>query len=534
MALEFDRLGHEVLVLESGGAEPDSRSTEDSRAIIVNPQTHAPMEIAVCRTFGGTSWAWGGRCVPFDDIDFVERDHVPYSTWPINHGEIKPWHAKAAEYLLCGNDKFEGQPAKLPSSNATLSITCLERWATEPRIALIHRERIDQSELITLCLNSTVVDLDLGRDGHSVEGIVVAKPDGSKTTVRARNVVLAMGGVETTRLLLAIQQRWKDHFGGVDGPLGRYYMGHISGKIANIVFNKPEYAAGLDFEKDATESFTRKRFTLTAEAQLQHRLMNTAFWPDNPPFCDPTHRSGVLSSVFLALSFPPLGRRLVSEGIRLAHIGSRPRHYAAHLKNAILGVPGGARDIVNILRERFLSKPRKPGFLVRNKAGKYALHYHAEQEPNPESRILLSNETDRFGMPRTIIDFRFTNNDVNSVIASHQVLDTALQASGIGRLEYRYSLDELPERVRTQAADGYHQAGSTRMGHDAKSSVVDADLKVHGVGNLYIASSSVFPTTGQANSTFPAVALGLRLAHHLVQIADQCSEKTGDKSANAL
>jgi choline dehydrogenase-like flavoprotein len=171
--------------------------------------------------------------------------------------------------------------------------------------------------------------------------------------------------------------------------------------------------------------------------------------------------------------------------------------------------------MANILRDRFLSKPGKPGFLVRNAGGKYALHYHGEQEPNPDSRIVLTNETDRFGLPRVAIDFRFTQGDVRSVINSHEVLDSALRAASIGRLEYRYPADQLFDSVLAQASDGYHQAGTTRMGADPSDSVVDSNLKVHNIANLHVASSSVFPTTGQANSTLPAVALGVRLIHHL-------------------
>ena len=118
-------------------------------------------------------------------------------------------------------------------------------------------------------------------------------------------------------------------------------------------------------------------------------------------------------------------------------------------------------------------------------------------------------------MPRAIIDLRFTEQDVQSVIDSHAVLDEALRANGIGRLEYWYPAEQLRERVYAQATDGFHQVGTTRMGNDPAQSVVDAELKVHGVENLYVASSSVFPTTGQANSTLLAVAFAVRLAARL-------------------
>jgi choline dehydrogenase-like flavoprotein len=512
LALEFERLGRDVLVLESGDATVDPSATDASRAELASTHTHAPMERAVCRALGGTSWTWGGRCVPFDDIDFQERPFVPNSSWPIGHDEITPWYGKAAEYLLCGDDTFQlPDPCKLGDD---VTAAFIERWSTQPRLMLVHLEHIRQSKRITVCLNSTVVDLDLGADGSAAERVLGAAPTG-RFSVTAREVVLAGGGVETTRLLLAVQRRWPNRFGGIDGPLGRYYMGHISGKIASIAFTDPDRIRDFDFAIDSTGAYIRRRFVLTRSAQMRYGVLNTAFWPDNPPFYDYRHRNAVLSAVFLALAIPPVGRRLLPEAIRLAHVGSPPYHVGSHLINLLSGAPTSVTHMVKILRERVFGKPRKPGFLVRNRGGKYALHYHAEQEPHPDSRIVLTRETDRYGLLRVRIDFRFTGFDAQSVVTSHEVLDSALRKSGMGSLDYWYPQNDLQRAVLAQASDGFHQAGTTRMGNDPNQSVVDKDLNVHGISNLHVASTSVLPTTGQANSTLIGTALAMRLAHHL-------------------
>lgn len=516
IALECERLGLEVLVLEAGETTVNSALAEASRAQIVDPERHADMEIAVCRALGGTSWTWGGRCVPYDDIDFAPRTFVADAEWPLTHDEIRPWYKNAAEYLLCGSDRID-YPFPRPLSNG-VTLNFVERWARESRVILEHRERLVAAKHVHISLKTTVTGLNLNANQSQVESVSVVTPDGP-ATVKARRIILAMGGVETTRLLLNVQQKYPNAIGGVDGPLGRFYMGHISGKIASIVFNDPKAIAELDFQlepqPDGSAAWIRRRFMLTEAAQQEHKLLNTAFWPDNPAFYNPSHRSGVLSSVFLALAFPPSGRKLLSEAIRLAHIGPKPRPYFAHLRNAILGAPQGGMDIYRILRDRFLRKPKKPGFLVSNRGGRYALHYHAEQIPNPESRIQLADELDAYGVRRAKIDLRFTEQDVQSVIDSHAILDKALQANKIGRLEYLYEGAKLREKVWAQAADGFHQVGTTRMGTDSAANVVDPDLRVHGLTNLYVASSSVFPTSGQANSTMLAVAFGLRLVHHL-------------------
>jgi choline dehydrogenase-like flavoprotein len=516
IALECERLGIDVLILEAGETAVNPALAESSRALIVDPERHADMEIAVCRALGGTSWTWGGRCVPYDDIDFAQRDFVADAEWPLTHDEIRPWYKPAAEYLLCGSDRID-YPFLRPLSNG-VTLNFVERWARESRVILEHRDRLIAAKHAHISLKTTVTGLNLNENQSHVESISVVTP-GGQATVNARRIILAMGGVETTRLLLNVQQKYPNTLGGVDGPLGRFYMGHISGKIASIVFEDPKSIAELDFklepQPDGSAAWIRRRFMLTEQAQMEHKVLNTAFWPDNPAFYNPSHRSGVLSSVFLALAFPPSGRKLLSEAIRLAHIGPKPRPYFAHLRNAILGAPQGAMDIYRILRDRFIRKPKKPGFLVSNRGGRYALHYHAEQIPNPDSRIQLADETDASGVRRAKIDLRFTEQDVQSVIDSHEILDKALQANNIGHLEYLYEGAKLRDKVWAQAADGFHQVGTTRMGTDPETNVVDPDLRVHGLTNLHVASSSVFPTSGQANSTMLAVAFGLRLVHHL-------------------
>lgn len=512
LALEFERLGRDVLVLESGGIELNPTLADASRAIIADSSRHAAMEISVCRALGGTSWTWGGRCVAYDDIDWIDRPFVPGVHWPLRHDDLRPWYRPATDYLLCGNGSYDPPYGRTLADGLTLDF--VEHWSRSTQIILQHRARLLASQRIKLSLNSTVTGLNFSADDNKIEGLKVASPEGERT-VKAKKIILALGGVETTRLLLSAQRNSPRHFGGVDGPLGRYYMGHLSGKIADIIFDDPATIKDLDFKLDETRSYYRRRFMLTADAQLRNKLLNTAFWPDNPPFYDPTHGSGVLSAVFLALAFPPTGRRLLSEAIRLIHTGPRPLKVGPHIKNAILGSPRGAMDIFRILRDRFLTKPRKPGFLVSNSTGQYALHYHAEQIPNPGSRIKIGDETDGFGLPRAHIDLRYTDQDYQSVIDSHRVLDQALRANGIGRLQYRYPPEQLLQRVNEQAADGLHQIGTTRMGNDLANSVVDSNLKVHGLENLYVASSSVFPTSGQANSTLLAVAFALRLVHYL-------------------
>jgi choline dehydrogenase-like flavoprotein len=507
LAIACERLGLDTLVLESGQSEIYPKPTKDSDALIVDQEHHDPMEMTVRRALGGGSWLWAGRCVPFDPIDFIPRDFVPGSDWPIRYEDVQPWYRSACEYLQAG-DTFQ-IPFKRELGSG-LTVDFLEHWTIEPHVAVLYRERLQNSERIKICLRTTVIDLDLGEEGRWVQALVVATDKG-KVRVKARRVVLATGGVEATRLLLAVQRNWPDHFGGTDGPLGRYYMGHLAGTIANLVFDDPRSSTDYEFFRDASGAYARRRFMLTWETQLKNKVLNTAFWLANPQLNDSRHKSGILSALFL------LGKRLRSEPleVREIEIRSKPYQVGAHLLNIVKDSPCLVRDTFLILYDEMFNKPKLPAYTIRNRGGRVKLRYHGEQVPNSHNRITLTDELDRHGLPRVAVDFRFTDQDVRSVVDSHYLLDASLQANGIGHLELRYPSDQLYDGVLEQSIDGHHQVGTTRMGDDPRDSVVDQNLQVHGVDNLSIVSTSVYRTDGQASSTLLAVALAMRLASHL-------------------
>jgi hypothetical protein len=308
-------------------------------------------------------------------------------------------------------------------------------------------------------------------------------------------------------------------------------MGHLSGTIASLVFDDPASIAAYELVLDSGGAYRRRRFALTAQTQLENRLLNCGFWVDNPQFCDPRHGNGVLSAYFLALTIPALHRRAQAASDRPLDLGPKPYPIGAHLMNIVRDAPQLAKDMYMILRDLVFTQIKKSSYTLHNRGGRFALYYHGEQMPNPNNRIFLTDEMDRHGLPRAAIDFRFADEDVRSIVASHHLLNAGLQTNRIGRLEFRYPPERLESRVMELAKDGHHQAGSTRIGDDPGDSVVDRNLKVHGVDNLYVASTSVYRTDGQANSTFLAVALAMRLAAHLNCLA--WSQDQGALSSHA-
>ena len=516
LALEAAQSGQRVLLVDAGtmqsGKHDVDPEADGHRVEIVDHARHAPLEQIIRRGIGGTSWLWGGRCVAFEPIDFEARDYVPDSAWPIDMQDVEKWLDAAAEHLDCGGAVFRSSRADWDGLGG-FEMSQLERWARQPKLAPRLGARVVAHPGISVLLESPLVDIEFAADG-AVAGLVVERA-GERLRLTARTYVLAMGGLQITRLLLHLQLRQPELFGGLDGPLGRYYMGHATGSVADIVFDDPARATELDFERDESGAYVRRRFTLTEEAQRSHRVLNTSFYLDNPPFYEYQHRNPTLSLVFLGLVIPPLGRRFIAEGIRLRHIGRPPYHVGAHLLNVARKPWRAATDVLDVLRERYLAPVRRPGFVLRNDSGRYALHYHGEQIPNPDSRVVLQTAD---GVERLKIDYRYVEQDIDSLLRCHELLDEQLRAAGIGRIEFLAS-DEAGIRASLweQATDGFHAIGTTRMSIDPADGVVDRDCRVHGSDNLYIASSSVFRTAGEANPTYLAACLAVRLAHHLAE-----------------
>lgn len=518
LALEAADAGLRVLLLDAGtaaGRENAAARAARPPAHILDPATHAPMEQVTRRGVGGSSWLWGGRCVRFEAIDFEPRDYVDGSGWPLSEADVSPWEAAAAAHLDCGVPTFRSSCPDW-AGLGEVSLSQLERWARQPKLAGGLGATVTAHPGISVLCEATVTDIALDPAGTGVTELLV-RHRGRTLPARALSFVLAGGGLETTRLLLSVQRRLPTHFGGADGPLGRYYMGHLTGSIANIQLTDPADIRDLDFRLDDHNVYVRRRFSFSADSQRERRLLNTSFYADNPPFYEQGHHNSTLSLVFLALSLAPVGRRILAEGIRLRHIGPKPRRYAPHLLNIVKRPFRAVADVLQILRRRYLSRVRKPGFLLRNVAGTYALHFHAEQIPHPDSRVRLNATTGADGQPGLDIDFRYAQQDLDSVLAWHRHLDERLRASGRGRVVYLDADDQREAAVREQATDGFHHIGTTRMSTGPGDGVVDRNCRVHGVDNLYIASSSVFRTAGEANPTFLAVCLAVRLAHHLAE-----------------
>jgi hypothetical protein len=139
-----------------------------------------------------------------------------------------------------------------------------------------------------------------------------------------------------------------------------------------------------------------------------------------------------------------------------------------------------------------------------------------EPAPNPNSRVLLSRELDSLGQPKVMLDWQLTPTlEGNTIRRVLKLFAAEMGRLGLGRVQMDISEDgdAWTERV----VGSFHHIGTTRMHRDERKGVVDENCRVHGLSNLYVAGSSVFPTAGQANPTLTLIALALRLGDRITE-----------------
>ena len=530
LAMELARRGRPTLVIESGLAHP-SEAQDLSRAEIVDPARHDDMRIATARRLGGTSNLWGGRSMPLDPVDFVPRPYAGGARWPIGYDDVAPYYATACRYVGCGEAAFTLAAPELSAANDDFEFDRIERASNRPWFQKAHAASLAASPLIDIRLGATVVEIEFAENGRAT-AVVAAAADGRRLRLAAERIVLAAGGLESTRLLLAAQRCRPLLFSGADGPLGRHYMGHVIGEIADVVFDDARIDAAFDFLRDGRGSFVRRRFAPNPPLMARFDLPNIGFWPVAPPIADPRHGSGALSTVAMALSTPIVGGMILPELIRARHLGGSI-DWLAHARNVACDLPATTAFLARFIRDRYFSAERIPGYFLRNRARRYGLSYHAEQIPNPESRVTLAAETDRLGLPRLRVDLRFSRDDAEGVVRAHRQLALWLAASGFGRVEYRQSEATNVDAALALMSHGSHQIGTARMGANRREGVVDGDLACFDAPNLTVLGSAVFPTSGQANPTLSIVAFAARLADKLAAAPAPSSVTRPQASAHA-
>lgn len=485
--------GLKTVVLEAGGMEYE----EESQALYQGRSTGIPYPVdsTRVRVFGGTSWHWAGHCSKLRPFDFQRHAWLPESGWPITAEEIEPYYRQAHQLLELGRyeygavnfDSLRLPPPVLDGRFTMLQIwrERLERGKTE---ALRFGERfagpLNAARDVDVVLNANVVDLPTNEAGSVVTEVLFRTPEGKAGRARCRQVVLACGGLENPRVLLNATSRVPQGLGNGHGLVGRYFMEHPSSVIGELALNEEGLALIFNYFRndwiDRTEPSASWSPAMAMSSSFQERERV---------------RSGYYR--FWGRSQPSIYGRVPADS------AGRLGHLILHFDEILYNVYGRFAD-------RQIARPMDPD--------KVRVWAQFEQAPNPASRVLLAEETDRFGKRRLGLDWRLSEADQHTLAAMAQALGRESGASGWGRLRLEdWVLDPSAWESR-EWEWACHHMGTTRMGESERTGVVDRDCRVFGVENLHVAGSSVFPTGGFVNPTETIVALSFRLADRLARL----------------
>lgn len=514
LALELSGHGLSVVVLESGRLQADAATQALYAGAVADARLHSPPDKYRQRRLGGSTAIWGGRCVPFDPIDLAARSYVPDSGWPIAYAELAAYYPRANAWAEAGFCEYDaaalfGAPEQAMFRGFRSDVVrtdSLERFSCPTHFGLRYERRLRLAADVRMLLGANCTGLNY-RDG-SIVGARVATLGGNRFAVAARRYVLATGGIETARLLLASDEVCPGGIGNEHDQVGRRYMCHIAGNVGTLRVHAPTAHVRHGYEIAPDGVYCRRRLSLSEAAQRRHGVANMVARLHFPRIADPAHANGVLSGLFLA-------RRLISYeyGKRLEDGRADLGTYARHLGNVLRDAPDTAAFLLHWLRRRTFAERKFPSVILRNRSNRFSLEVHGEQMPNPDSRITLCRERDALGMRRVHVDWRYSAADIDSVRTTLGIFAAEFERSGVATLSFDAA--SLERDLTRFGAYGGHHIGTARMGDDPRSSVVDRNCRVHSTDNLYVAGSAAFPTSSQANPTLTIIALTLRLAEHL-------------------
>ena len=499
VAREFAGQARSVCLLESGGEgyAPGSQSLNEGD---LGGFLRQPLNGVRMRGLGGTTAVWSGRSRPLDRADFEARDWVPESGWPFGREELDPYYARAQEVCQLGPYEYDvgfwekaTQTPRLPIEAGRVE-NALFQNSPPTHFGLVYKQEIEEASNIRCYLNATVTGFDYAETKRAVEAARVQTLEGNAFKVAARQFILALGGIENARFLLLADLEHPGQLGNGFDRVGRYFMDHPE--------QNPAYAVPEDSTIDGTfvtrnlkcsqpQAVLIGFLTLTDEQKKKEGLLNANV------VLNRAHEPGAQKGDGLQSL-----RRLV-ESIKS---GSMPENLGDHISLIVrdygLVADGIYRRVTGENQRVFAAPPSR-----------YLVNMGQETVPDPESRVTLVEARDALGQNRCKVTWKLNELDRRTCRRTLEIVAEEMGRIGFARM--KIELDKDGPDWHASLKSGHHHMGTTRMNKDPKRGVVDANCRVHGVSNLYVAGSSVFPTSGHANPTLTIVALSLRLSDHL-------------------
>ncbi len=479
MSLQLMNTSHKVILLEGGGFDFDDRIQELYKGKLTG-HPYYPNKASRLHLFGGSTGHWGGMCSTFDDIDFEKRDWVENSGWPIKRDDIAAYYPEATKILDLGPNEWDVKYWLEQNSNFNKlplddNVIWSKMWQFSPptRFGTKYKETITKAANIHLYTYANVIDITGNENLAEIKQVTVKNYTGKTHTVKAKYFIVACCSIQNARILLSCNKQAKAGIGNDNDNVGRYFMEHPEIKTGELWLS---HVDPLKLYEMIGGTKARAELAISPAKQRELKVLN-----------------GSISLMPLELS-----KNTIPSVKLWAHDDPRQSWDTFAKYNTL--------DKRNFF-QRMFSKSIYQSF---------GLFTRVEQLPIPTSRVVLSDQKDELGMPRADLHWAMSAIDKKTVFTINKLLGEQVGVAGIGRVKLAdWLADKTDEQLPDFTSGGWHHIGTTRMSSDPKTGVVDADCKIHGIANLYVAGASCYPTGGAVNPTLTAVALSLRLAEHL-------------------
>lgn len=505
-----------VCLIESGGLQPDAASQELYEGAATGDASLDPAASRL-RAFGGGTQVWGGGCIPLGSIDFSHRAWVPHSGWPLSYEQLEPYYAQARSLFGIESHAFvEGSfvagPAAhgLGTDNGVLQNRHFIR--SPVFFGQRFRDELAHAKNVQLLLHAHVLSLESCAQAAHIRAIKVRLRSGRTVDVAAKQYILACGGIENARLMLLSDSVAPAGIGNTHDLVGRYFMDHPSGRLGTLQTGTPE-SVTRPYERTARGAACFPELCLSPATLRQHAVLSARA---RPMAVEGPAPRGVEALRELRHALRRLkhdeamsldGRMQTFEWIRNRTREARSRRSLRSVGKAALTLGFNAHHIAQAWQRKRTGRLPVP-------AERVDVVGYFEQAPNPDSRVRLGEDIDALGQRKVVVDWRLTQLDWHTYRTSAALFGAQLAGASCGL----FTPDAwLQGQVGDSAPvhGSAHHMGTTRMSADPREGVVDLQSRVHGVSNLHVAGSSVFPTGGWAFPTFTLVAMSLRLAEYV-------------------
>ncbi|MGC5166857.1 FAD-dependent oxidoreductase [Luteimicrobium sp. DT211] len=501
LAVLLAREGQRVILLEQGGAAAERSDRPIHQVLPGQPVTLGP-SCEFGSFLGGNTNHWYGNCRPLDPTDLERRDQIGLNGWPFELDELEDDYREAQSLLGLGSvDAYDAwhSATLLDAEHKPIDSSILEtrvvQTTPEFSMAVRHREALAASEDIQVLLGVRVHGVR--STGSTVTGVVASRADGTPLSVDARHYVLAGGGVENARMLMESDDLLAGEMRPSADVVGRYFQEHWyyafetrrthrrhgGGSLRLYdVGNSRDLGSLGDYRQDVDGAHVWAQLVLSPSEAERLATPGLALW-FQPSWIAPPELTDLKNS------------------------RGNPAAVWAALKK---GVRHPLQNTEYVAR-KLLRDPRPSRFLT--------LIVQVEQLPDPTNRLTFS------GNDATLhLDLDEQQRDAHARAIRHAANELGFDGPALAaEMERKYLLGDFDYF--------WHHMGTTRMGVDPTTSVVDADCRVHGFTNLFVAGSSVFPTSGTAGPTLTIVALASRLTRHIASL--EAGAVGGDAEASA-